>query len=75
MSKIYRGLVNKGVLSAIHAVVEADSSSEAIEKIKDAGYRFHISDNVSEDSDLRSYIKSKVQSGDYIWVGELPRWW
>ena len=75
MSKIYRGLVNKGVLSAIHAVVEADSSSEAMEKIKDAGYRFHISESVSEDGDLRSYIKSKVQSGDYIWVGERPHWW
>ena len=75
MSKIYRGLVNKGVLSAIHAVTEAESASEAIEKIKDAGYRFHISESVSEDGDLRSYIKSKVQSGDYIWVGERPHWW
>ena len=75
MKKIFRGLVNKGALSAIHAVTEAESASEAISKIKSAGYRFHISDQVSEDSDLRGYIKSKVASGDYIWVGSYPHWW
>jgi hypothetical protein len=70
-----RGLVNKGVLSAVHAVTEADSAYEAIEKIKEAGYRFHISENVSEDTDLRGYIKSQVESGSYVWVGPKPHWW
>ena len=75
MKKIYRGLVNKGVLSAVHAVTEATSSSEAIQKIKAGGYRFHISEQVSEDGNLRGYIKSKVESGDYVWVGDYPHWW
>jgi hypothetical protein len=75
MKKIYRGLVNSGALSAIYAVTEASSSAEAIETIKDAGYRFHISDAVSEDGNLRSYIKGKVESGDYVWVGDYPLWW
>lgn len=75
MKKNYKALVNKGVLSAIHAVTEASSSLEAIEKIKNAGYRFNISETVSEDGDLRSYIKSKVEKGDYVWVGERPNWW
>lgn len=75
MKKNYRGLVNKGVLSAIHAVTEAESPSEAIQKIKNAGYRFHISETVSEDTDLRGYIKSQVQSGKYVWVGPKPLWW
>jgi len=44
--KNYRGLVNKGVLSAVHAVTEADSAYEAIEKIKRSGCWFHISANV-----------------------------
>jgi hypothetical protein len=38
MSKIYRGLANKGLLSAVHAVTETQSPSEAIQKIKNAGY-------------------------------------
>ena len=75
MKKNYRGLVNKGVLSAVHAVTEAESPSEAIEKIKGAGYRFHISENVSEDGDLRGYIRSQVESGKYVWVGSKPHWW
>lgn len=74
MKKIYRGLVNDGVLSAVHAATEASSSDEAIQTIKDAGYRFHISDAVSDDSNLRSYIKGKVESGDYEWVGDFPFW-
>ena len=73
--KKYRGLVNKGVLSAVHAVTEADSAYEAIEKIKEAGYRFHISENVSEDTDLRGYIKSQIENGRYVWVGPKPHWW
>ena len=75
MKRNYRGLVNKGALSAIHAVTEAESPEEAIQKIKNAGYRFHIYEQVSEDGDLRGYIKSKVESGDYVWVGEYPHWW
>ena len=75
MKKNYKGLVNKGALSAVHAVTEAESPSEAIEKIKGAGYRFHISENVSEDTDLRGYIKSQVESGKYIWIGPKPQWW
>jgi len=75
MIKNYRGLVNKGALSAIYVVTEASSSSEAIQKIKAAGFRFHISEQVSEDGDLRGYIKSKVESGDYVWVGDYPHWW
>jgi hypothetical protein len=74
MGKIYRGLVNKGVLSALHAVTEAQTPSEAIQKIKNAGYRFHISDSVMEDSDSRGYIKSQVDSGKYVWVGTKPNW-
>jgi hypothetical protein len=75
MKKNYRGHVNNGFLSAVHAVTEAESAYEAIEKIKGAGYRFHISENVSEDADLRGYIKSQVESGKYIWVGPKPHWW
>ncbi len=62
-------------MSAVHAVTEAESPSEAIEKIKRAGYRFHISENVSEDTDLRGYIKSQVESGKYVWIGPKPHWW
>jgi hypothetical protein len=75
MKKNYRGHVNNGVLSAVHAVTEAESAYEAIEKIKGASYRFHISENVSEDTDLRGYIKSQVESGKYIWIGPKPHWW
>jgi hypothetical protein len=73
--KNYRGLVNKGVLSAVHAVSEAESAYEALEMIKEAGYRFHISENVSEDTDLRGYIKSQIENGRYVWVGPKPHWW
>jgi len=75
MEQIYRGLISNGTLSATYAVTEASSPSEAIQNIKDAGYRFSISESVFQDTDLRSYIKSKVGSGDYIWVGPRPHWW
>jgi len=75
MKKMYKGLVSHGVLSAVHAVTEATSSSEAIQKIKAAGHRFSYAETVSEVSELRGYVKDKVNSGDYIWVGDRPQWW
>lgn len=77
MKKNYRGKVSTGAFSSVYCVVEAESASEAIQKIKAAGHRFSLDggENVMEDSDLRGYIKSKVQSGDYIWIGSKPNWW
>ena len=48
--KNYRGRINKGFLSAVHAVTSAESPSEAIGKIKGVDYRFHMSENVLKDT-------------------------
>ena len=72
--KIFKGLVSKGVLGAQHVVVQANSPEEAILIIKSEGRSFSYSEVVQEDYDLRSYIRSKVESGVYEFLGVLPNW-
>jgi hypothetical protein len=72
--KIYKGAVSKGALEVQHVIVEANSVSEAIQIIKSEGKRFAYSEYVMEIDELRSYIKSKVESGYYEFLGQLPHW-
>lgn len=54
-------------MSAVHAVTAAESPSEAIGKIKGAGYRFHMSENVLKDTMI---IRPKVII--LVYVSEFP---
>jgi hypothetical protein len=72
--KTFKGTVSKGALGVQHVIVEANSSDQAIQIIKSEGKTFAYGENVIETDELRSYIKSKVDSGDYEFLGQLPDW-
>ena len=72
--RTYKGTVSKGVLGVQHVLVEANSSEEAIAIVKSEGRRFAYGESMMPTNELRSYINSKLKSGDYEFLGKLPNW-